>query len=79
MRYAKIDGRPDLVKDLQSGAILNIVKEQDDEYKRQSALINNTKQAQKDISELKEKLSDFDNMKNELTEIKSLLKELVSK
>lgn len=77
--YVKIDGHPELMKDMRSGAILTVDHRADDEYKRQTALINNAKKAQQEIAEIKEKLEDIDNMKSELQEIKSLLKELVTK
>lgn len=75
----KVDGRPDLMKDIESGAVVTIDKKASNEYLRQRNLINSTKQNQQEIAEIKEKLADLDNVKNDLQDIKKLLKELVAK
>lgn len=77
--FIKVEGHPDLVKDIESGAILTVDKKNSDEYLRQRNLINSTKQNQKEISEIKEKLTELDNLKNDLQDIKKLLTELVTK
>ena len=79
MSLLKVDGHPELRKDTNSGAILYVDHQADDEYHRQKRLINSQKQAQQEISEIKEKLADIENVKQEMSEIKALLKELVSK
>lgn len=75
----KVDGRPDLMKDIESGAVVTVDKKASNEYLRQRNLINSTKQNQQEIAEIKEKLADLDNVKNDLQDIKKLLKELVAK
>lgn len=77
--HVKVEGRSDIVKDSYSGAVITVDRKADDEYWRQKKLINSNKQAQLEISEIKEKLQDVDQVKQELQEIKALLKELVTK
>lgn len=75
----KIKDRPDLMRDPVSGAIIKVDRKDVDEYRRQKAMINNSKSMQDDLQELKEKYKEFDNIKSELQEIKNLLREIVSK
>lgn len=79
MSLVKVEGRPELRKDPNSGAILYVDRKADDEYHRQKRLINSQKQTQQEISDIKEKLADIETVKQEMSEIKALLKELVSK
>jgi len=64
--YAKVKGHPNLVKDLNSGVILNINKTEIESarLKKQKA-----KQQEEDLS----------NLKNEVSEIKNLLNKLIEK
>ena len=75
----KIKDRPDLLRDPVSGAIVKVDRKEVDEYRRQKAMINNSKSIQDDLLDLKEKYKDFENIKSELQEIKNLLKEIVNK
>jgi len=64
--YAKVKGHPNLIKDLNSGVILNINKTEIEaaRLKKQRA-----KQQEEDLS----------NLKNEVSEIKNLLNKLIEK
>ena len=66
----KIKDRPDLLRDPVSGAIVKVDRKEVDEYRRQKAMINNSKSIQDDLLDLKEKYKDFENIKSELQEIK---------
>lgn len=75
----KVEGRPDLVKDVESGAVLTVDKKASDAYLRQKALINNNKKMQLEFNDLKQKIDDLESVKQDVQEIKALLKELVTK
>lgn len=75
----KVTDRPDLVKDLSTGAILTVDKTKSEEYFVKKSQINRMKALQEEVQELKNKLSEIDNLKDGLCEIKSLLKEIVNK
>ena len=64
------------MKDTESGAIVNIDRKGNNEYKRKKALINNDRIREKEMSEIK---CEMDSLKNDLSEIKNLLKELTCK
>jgi predicted RNA-binding protein YlxR (DUF448 family) len=64
MRYQKIDGHPYLVRDKNSGAILNINREEIQKKKQQRL-----KSLQKD--------NEIEILKNDVSEIKNLLQQLL--
>jgi hypothetical protein len=75
----KVEGHPELRKDIESGAVLQVDTSARDEYLRKRDLINSTKRNQEEIAAIKEKLGEIDNVKSDLQDIKNLLKELVTK
>ena len=66
MSKIKIDGHPGLVRDKNSGAILNINSNEIEAARERKAL-------------RKQKDQEFENLKNEVSEIKELLLKLVEK
>ena len=64
--YIEIDGQPGLVRDKNSGAILNIDSNEIEAARERKAL-------------RKQKDQEFENLKNEVSEIKELLLKLVEK
>ena len=78
-RIVKVEDRPDLVKDIATGALLYVDRKAAKEYKEKKALLNNTKESQMQMEQIKSKLAEIDTLKNDLNEIKSLLKEIVNK
>lgn len=79
MGTVKVVDRPDLIKDLDTGAILTVDKRKADEYMMKKSQINRMKEVQEEIETIKQKLSEIDNIKDSMCEIKGLLKELVNK
>lgn len=79
MTFVKVTDRPDLMKDLNSGAIVTVDRNKADEYLIKKRQINSMKALQEEVQELKGKLAEIDNLKDSLCEIKSLLKEIVNK
>ena len=75
----KVTDRPDLVKDLNTGAILAVDKSKSDEYFAKKSQINRMRVLQEEVQELKNKLSEIEHLKDTMCEIKSLLKEIVNK
>ena len=65
-KYIKIEGEQDLVKDKETGAILNTNMDSLSAYKQKR---------QKDI----EQKNRIDKMENDIGDIKSMLKELINK
>lgn len=66
MEYKKVEGRPDLVRDLSNGAIIN-----NDSSSYQNYILMRDKK-------LKE-MQRIDKLENEVGEIKSLLQQLIDK
>ena len=79
VKIARVEDRTDLVKDMASGALLYVDKKAAKEYKEKKALLNNSKESQMQMEQIKSKLAEIDALKNDLNEIKSLLKEIVNK
>lgn len=79
MSQVKVTDRPDLIKDLSSGAVLMVDKSKSDEYFAKKSQINRMREVQQEIQEIKGKLSEIDHLKETMCEIKSLLKEIVNK
>ena len=78
-KIARVTDRNDLLKDMTSGALLSIDKKAAQEYREKKALLNNKKESDLQLSQVKEKLAEIDSLRNDLNEIKSLLKEIVNK
>ena len=66
MKHMKVKDQPGLVRDLNSGAILNINTEEIERARERKKL-------------RKEKEQEFEDLKNEVSEIKELLLKLVEK
>lgn len=79
MSIVKVTDREDIVKDLNSGAILAVNRAKADEYLIKKRQINNMKALQEEVDAIKSKLSEIDDLKNDLSEIKGLLKEIVNR
>ena len=62
--YKKVDGHESLVRDLSTGAILNINKDEISAARRRKL-------------ERKQKEKEFEDLKNDVTEIKSMLQKLI--
>lgn len=77
MTIVKVEGRPDLVKDMTSGAVLSVNKKARDEYFRQKSIINSNNKMMEDVSSLKEKIGDIDSIKEDINEIKSLIQKII--
>ena len=69
----RIDGHPDLVKDMKTGAVININRDAYAAAKRRAAA------AQKERDEIRTATREINNLKCEMHEIKNLLTQLVSK
>jgi hypothetical protein len=68
-----IEGHPDLVKDMKTGAVININRDAYAAAKRRAAA------AQKERDEIRTATREINNLKCEMHEIKNLLTQLVSK
>lgn len=79
MSIVKVTDRPDLVKDLNTGAVLTVDRHKADEYFAKKSQINKMREVQDEIQEIKSKLSEIEHLKDTMCEIKSLLKEIVNK
>ena len=73
MSYTKIEGYPDLVKDVTTGAVLSSNNSAYNAVKRRHKL----KQLEKDKMQKQE--IDINSMREELTEIKTMMKTLMEK
>jgi hypothetical protein len=78
-KIAKVEDRKDLLKDMTSGALLMIDKKAAQEYREKKAILNNKRESQQHLEDVKKKLLEIDELRNDLNEIKSLLKEIVNK
>lgn len=79
MAFVKISDRPDLIKDTETGAILNVNRGGADEYFAKKSQINRMKEVQQEVQDIKDKLSELEDIKENMSEIKSLLKEILNK
>lgn len=69
--FVNIEGRQGLVRDIYSGAILNVNRSDRENY------IAKKKQVAEQQQQLAEQQNDINNIKNELIDIKDLLKTLI--
>lgn len=72
-KFAKVEGHPNLVRDMNSGAILNINTQ---EHENARARKNLRGKKQKEYENL---ITDVNQLKDDIGEIKSLLTQLVEK
>jgi len=70
--YAHVEGHPDLVRDMNSGAIINRNRSAYDRAKKRAV------EAQISRDKIRDTTRDINILKSEMHEIKSLLKQLVS-
>ena len=71
--FVKVEGHPDLSRDMNSGAIVNRNRSAYDKAKKRA------QEAQQSRDDIRTATREINNIKSEMHEIKSLLKELVSK
>lgn len=71
-RYAKVEGHPNLIRDLDTNAIINTDSIESVNYDRSRNL---RKKKEEELNHIK---SDIDDMKSSIQEIKLLLKEILS-
>jgi cell shape-determining protein MreC len=76
---AKIEDRPNLVKDVDSGAILLSNSIVADEYKLKKSMLNKNRKLDEELVEIKTKLADVDSIKADMKEIKELLGRILTK
>jgi formiminotetrahydrofolate cyclodeaminase len=73
MRHTKIEGHPDLIRDVKTNAILNNNKSEYEKY----IIASRVKKVEKTkVEKIEEEL---DTLKEDITEIKDLLKTVLSK
>ena len=72
-RFVQVEGHPDLLRDMNSGAIVNRNRSAYDKAKKRA------QEAQQSRDDIRTATREINNIKSEMHEIKSLLKELVSK
>ena len=70
--FVKVEGYPDLSRDVNSGAIINRNRGAYDKAKKRAA------EAQASRDKIRDTTRDINTLKSEMHEIKSLLKQLVS-
>jgi hypothetical protein len=76
MKLVKVEDKPYLRKDTESGAILNVDNKAKDDYLSKKNAINRQKE---ELKFLKDKVSEIDNIKKDMQEIKELLQRIASK
>jgi len=76
MNLVKVEDKPYLRKDTESGAILNVDKKAKDDYLSKKNAINKQKE---ELKFLKDKVSEIDDIKKDMQEIKELLQRIASK
>lgn len=74
--YRKIKDNPNLVKDMDTGLILNTDRKALQEYKDKKAVLNANRESKQKIDLLEEKVN---SMQGDLEEIKNLIKGLINK
>jgi len=76
---AGIEDRPNLVKDIETGAILLKNSAPADEYKMKKIMLNKNRKLDEELVEIKSKLADVDSIKADMQEIKELLGRILTK
>jgi hypothetical protein len=75
----RIKERPELRKDMNSGAVLLSNKDHADDYHSRKRMMNNSRNMSEEINILKSKLSEIDSLKQDMSDIKDLLQRIVNK
>ena len=73
MRYSKVEGNKNLIRDEETKAILNSNKSEYDNY----ITLRNIKKSE--VERMQQLENDVSNMKNDLNEIKDLLRSIANK
>ena len=76
MKLVKVEDKPYLRKDIESGAILNVDKKAKDDYLSKKNAINRQKE---EMSVLKQKVSEIDDIKKDMQEIKQMLLRIIDR
>jgi hypothetical protein len=75
----RVKERPDLLKDMSSGAILLTDTSAADDYMAKKKMLNNNRVMGEELNTIKAKLAEIDNLKNDIGDIKELLQRIVNK
>lgn len=75
----RVKERPDLVKDMSSGAVLLTDSSAADEYMAKKKMLNTNRVMGEELNTIKAKLAEIDNLKNDIGDIKELLQRIVNK
>lgn len=73
---AKVKEHENLMKDMDSGAVLLSDKTAMNEYKSKKNMLQNMRDVSSEINTIKQKLSELDSVKTDMQEIKELLRGL---
>lgn len=73
MKQIKVDGHPDLVRDVRSGAVVNKNQQEYTQY------IESYRKRQKQNDKVNNIEEELTNLRSEIDEIKDLLRQLISK
>lgn len=72
--YRKVKGHPGLVRDMESGAILNTDKQSIEDYLAKKRALQSAREAKNEVAELGERV---DKLQNDISEIKRMLEGLI--
>jgi hypothetical protein len=75
----KVRERPDLRKDMRTGAILLSDSKSSDEYASRKKMMNDSRYMNEDINSLKEKIKSIDALRDDVQQIKELLQRILNK
>ena len=77
MSLVKVKDRDDIMKDPETGAIVNVNRKGLEEYKVKKATLVAARNAKEEINTMMVKLQEIEDLKKDIAEIKELLKGLV--
>lgn len=77
MALVKVQDYDHLLKDTETGAILNTNRKEIDDYKARKASFAAARAAKEEINNMMSKLQEVDELKKDIAEIKEMLKGLV--
>jgi uncharacterized protein YydD (DUF2326 family) len=75
-KLAKIEEREELLKDINSGAVLLSDKNVMNEYRSKKSMMKNVRDVSLELNTIKERLSKVDKLETDMQEIKELLRGL---
>ena len=75
----RVKERPDLVKDMSSGAVLLTDTTAADDYHAKKKMLNANRVMGEELNNIKTKLAEIDSLKNDIGDIKELLQRIVNK